>query len=360
MKKRCFLLICMVLIAVVSEVCAQGGIELLGGTNVDRAIVLNNEQFGHLVIGNYENEEKSSKQWQLEGWYSFTAPSNGICTIRVKEYDGKMSWFRLRNRDGEILEKECYGGLGGKGTWGVYTFNVKMGDVYYLNFASNNGNRKWGYMFSVCVGGRHQLGSVEQIVRKETCTEKGSMGYQCELCGEIVVSNTIPAKGHQAGHETLIQEATCLQKGMKGILCSVCGEIMSSTELPLTGHIPGAYVDVRPATCSTEGVRVQYCQTCNATMNTETVAALGHVSEEWRQVRMESCTNTGLREKRCSVCGQVLASEELPMKVHQYSEWTTTVNPTKETEGEQISACLLCGDVRRESVPKIEKFLGIF
>lgn len=359
MKKLGLLLIWMVLVAVAMGVLAQDEIELLGGADMDNSLILSNDQFGRMIVGNYENDVSSPKYWQLEGWYKITVPNSGTCTIRVKEYEDRMSWFRLRDHNGEIIESECYGGWN-SGVWGVFTFDVKAGENYYLSFESNGGQRRWGYRFSVCIGGIHCLENEERVIMPASCTEQGSKGYKCEFCGEYVISCMIPEKGHQPGNEVIIQDATCLKKGVKGIRCNVCSEVISSKEIPEAKHIPGTYIDVRAATCTAEGIRTQYCQTCNATINTETVTALGHAPQEWQRIQIESCKHVGVREKRCAVCDAVLAVEEIPMKGHQYSKWETSVEPTKEIEGKQVRFCTYCGEEQIEIIPKIEKFMGIF
>lgn len=360
MKKKVLLLIELLLILAVIGAVAEGKTELLGGPNIEHAIMLSNLQLGQEIVGNYENKGVSASKAQLEGWYGFKIPSNGTCVIRVRDYNGLICHFNLLDSNRQRLEKDFFGGGFGIKSWKTYTLDAKEGELYYLHFTRNSADIQWGCMFSVCVEGYHKVSSEEKVLQDASCTQQGMTGYQCELCAENIISGTIPPKGHQPGIERILKEANCLQKGEKGVLCSVCNEVISSTEIPMQDHTPGAYVDVQKATCTADGVRAQYCQVCNATLNTEKVLALGHQSGEWKTAVHESCYQAGRREKLCTTCGAILAVEEIPQEEHQYSEWKTILEPTKETEGEQGRICILCGDMQINKIPKIAKFLGIF
>ncbi|MBQ7885884.1 MAG: hypothetical protein IJ313_03220 [Clostridia bacterium] len=360
MKKKVLLLVGLLLIIAAISAAAEGKIELLGGPNMDNAVILSNEQLGQEIVGNYENRGLSASKAQLEGWYGFRISRSGTCVIRVKSYNNLVCHFNLLDSNGQQLEKDFFGGGFGINSWKTYTLNAKEGEMYYLHFTRNSADKQWACMFSVCIDGKHKASASETTIQQATCTQSGTVGYPCELCGEYMISGTIPAKGHQPGIESVLKAANCLQKGEKGILCSVCGEVMSSIEIPMQGHTPGAYVDVQKATCTADGVRAQYCQVCNATLNTEKATAFGHQSGEWRTVAVETCYQAGRREKNCITCGAILAVEEIPQEEHQYSEWKTILEPTKETEGEQGRICVLCGDMQINKIPKIEKFLGIF
>lgn len=360
MKKKALLLVGLLLIVTTISAAAEGKIELIGGPNMDNAVILSNEQLGQEIVGNYENKGLSASKAQLEGWYGFKISRSGKCVVRVKSYNNLVCHFNLLDGNGQQLEKDFFGGGFGINSWKAYALNVEAGEMYYLHFTRNNVDRQWACMFSVCMDEKHKASANETTIQQATCIQSGATGYQCELCGEYMISGTIPAKGHQTGIETIIKEANCLQKGLKGVLCSVCNEVISSTEIPMQDHTPGTYVDVQKATCTADGVRAQYCQVCNATLNTEKVFALGHQSGEWRTVAHESCYQVGCREKNCTICGATLAVEEIPQKEHQYSEWKTILEPTKEAEGEQGRMCIVCGDMQINKIPKIEKFLGIF
>lgn len=358
MKKFVMMLVCIVLIITTVAGNAEGYIEITGGWTMENATVLLNEQVGHVITSYYDNSGKRHKDVQRESWYRVDILQSGICTIRVKDYDCAC-WFDLMDRDGNKLERVCVGSNSNK-AWNAFEIDAKQGEYYYLRFTPNNTPTRWGYMFSICANGKHEIGSTEMIIAEATCTETGMMGYRCELCQTDIASSYLPAKGHQSGAEIIIREATCLQTGEKGKLCKVCGETLSSTEIPLQNHTPGAYVDVKKATCTADGTRAQYCQVCNATMNTETVKAFGHSSMDWKLVQQATCAWEGRSEKRCSTCGFVMEVQETPMLEHQFSDWKVTIEATKQAEGEQCRMCLGCGYIEVEKIPKVQKFLGVF
>lgn len=356
MKRIGLILIMMFLVTMVVGAWAEDKIELLGGFSMDEAVELTDDQFGRQIVGIYDNKGLAAKDAQLEGWYAFSAPETGVCTIRAKAYKGLVTNFRLLNSDGQRMEKEYFEPNEG---WKSYTLNVMKGEKYYLSF-ERGVDLTWACTFSVCAGDKHKIGTVEATLLEPTCTQTGTIGYRCELCGESIVSGIIPAKGHQPGVERILQEADCLQKGKKGVLCSVCNDVISSVEIPMQGHTPDIFVDVLGATCTAGGIRVQYCKVCKATLNTEKVEAYGHRPGEWCKTQMETCAQAGMREKKCEACGVILAMEEVPKTEHQYSGWKVLQNPTKDVEGEQARICSKCGDIQTERIPKIEKFLGVF
>lgn len=112
--------------------------------------------------------------------------------------------------------------------------------------------------------------------------------------------------------------------------------------------------------CTTSGTPVQKCTVCSEILSSQELPATGHTPGEMMVSLEASCLQSGLKEKKCSTCGAVLENEQLPAPGHNYTVWEITSEATRETEGEQRRHCIHCGDTQFQTMPKIEKFLGIF
>ncbi len=203
----------------------------------------------------------------------------------------------------------------------------------------------------------HVPGMWEEL-KPATCTTDGIRKQYCTICNATLGSETVPALGHMPNiRETF---ATCLVAGKKETICATCGEILSIEEGALAAHISGTWIDLNPATCTADGVRVQRCTVCNATITTETVAAFGHRPMAWVVAQEGSCLVAGQRVQKCSDCGVALAEEEIAATGHAWTEWVTDLEATKTYEGSMSRFCTHCGEQQTQTIPKVEKFMGIF
>ena len=75
---------------------------------------------------------------------------------------------------------------------------------------------------------------VENITSEATCTADGSLTRTCQLCG-AVVTEIIPALGHDWGEWTVLEEPTCTGYGSSSHTCQRCGEVENQQVEPL-GH----------------------------------------------------------------------------------------------------------------------------
>ena len=90
------------------------------------------------------------------------------------------------------------------------------------------------------------------------------------------------------------------------------------------------------------------------------IPAHGHQIGEWQVTREETCSRAGQKVKYCTRCNEVMETVLLDALEHRYGEWQITVEPTQDSEGEQRRMCLNCGHYEYQTIPKVEKFLGIF
>lgn len=112
-----------------------------------------------------------------------------------------------------------------------------------------------------------------QTLKEPTCTEAGSEQRVCEVCGEVLETREIAAKGHKDGEWVVTKQATCTEPGEKELHCATCGELFLDVEgeqpadedalaIPALGHKLEQVVAVAP-TIDKEGVEAHYrCTVC--------------------------------------------------------------------------------------------------
>ena len=112
-----------------------------------------------------------------------------------------------------------------------------------------------------------------QTVKEPTCTEAGSEQRVCEVCGEVLETREIAAKGHKDGEWVVTKQATCTEPGEKELHCATCGELFLDAEgeqpadedalaIPALGHKLEQVVAIAP-TIDKEGVEAHYrCTVC--------------------------------------------------------------------------------------------------
>jgi len=113
------------------------------------------------------------------------------------------------------------------------------------------------------------------ITTPATCEADGVVTFKCELCGEILRTEPIPAFGHNyTGAVT--SDATCAKKGVMTYTCSICGDIYTEPiEKDLNNHVGGTYEKViKPATLETDGVMGIYCVGCDELLDTRAIPKL--------------------------------------------------------------------------------------
>ncbi len=169
--------------------------------------------------------------------------------------------------------------------------------------------------------GKHDWEPLSDSVIQPTCTEKGSITYQCARCGQQITEEiaalghewedwvqtkaptceaegeetrvcarthhggcnasekrSIPALGHKWDTGTVTAEPSCTQPGMKVYTCLNDSSHSYQEEIPAKGHTP-AVIPGTPATCTTPGLTDgQKCSVCGAVLQNQTaIAALGHL-----------------------------------------------------------------------------------
>lgn len=217
-----------------------------------------------------------------------------------------------------------------------------------------------------------------QTVKEPTCTEAGSEQRVCEVCGEVLETREIAAKGHKDGEWVVTKQATCTEPGEKELHCATCGEVIKTEAIPATGHA-AMQVSAQDATCTEQGVIEHWaCGTCGKLFADEactvemsqadTVApALGHKLEAVAEAPA-TCEEPGVRAHyACATCGELFLDAEgeqpadedalaIPALGHKL-EQVVAVAPTIDKEGvEAHYRCTVCGELYwdAEGTKKVE------
>ena len=217
-----------------------------------------------------------------------------------------------------------------------------------------------------------------QTVKEPTCTEAGSEQRVCEVCGEVLETREIAAKGHEDGEWVVTKQVTCTEPGEKELHCATCGEVIKTEAIPATGHA-ATHVSAQDATCTERGVIEHWaCGTCGKLFADEactvemsqadTVApALGHKLEAVAEVPT-TCEEPGVRAHyACATCGELFLDAEgeqpadedalaIPALGHKL-EQVVAVAPTIDKEGVDAHyRCTVCGELYwdAEGTKKVE------
>ena len=203
-----------------------------------------------------------------------------------------------------------------------------------------------------------------QTVKASTCTEAGSEQRVCEVCGEVLETREIPAKGHKDGEWVVTKQATCTEPGEKELHCATCGEVIKTEAIPATGRA-AMHVSAQDATCTEQGVIEHWaCGTCGKLFageactvemsQADTVApALGHKLEQVVAVAPTIDKEGVEAHYRCTVCGEFYWDAEGTKKVEHADDLvvekleavTVTLDDCIDLKDDQVSVRLEKGGV---------------
>ena len=184
-----------------------------------------------------------------------------------------------------------------------------------------------------------------QETKAPTCTETGEAQLICDVCGEVLDTQTIAALGHTEAINEAI-DPTCTEPGLsEGKHCSVCNEVLEAQQpVPALGHEEVTDAAVA-ATCTETGLTEgKHCERCNSILVAQqTVPALGH-EEVTDAAVAATCTETGLTEgKHCERCNSILVAQQtVPTLGHKEvtdAAVAATCTATGLTEGKHCSRC---------------------
>lgn len=200
-----------------------------------------------------------------------------------------------------------------------------------------------------------------QTVKEPTCTEAGSEQRVCEVCGEVLETREVAAKGHKDGEWVVTKQATCTEPGEKELHCATCGEVIKTEAIPATGHA-ATHVSAQDATCTERGVIEHWAcgklfadEVCTVEMSqADTVApALGHKLEQVVAVAPTIDKEGVEAHYRCTVCGELYWDAEGTKKVEHADDLvvekleavTVTFDDCIDPKDDQVSVRLEKGGV---------------
>ena len=223
--------------------------------------------------------------------------------------------------------------------------------------------------------------SSDWIISKEvTCTTNGSRYKECEICKEVLESETIISNGHN--YVDTIIEPTCTDMGYTIHVCSGCddnyidsfkdpiihiykgevtkaatckneGEItyscvcgVSYTEpIEKVEHIESDWIVYVDSTCTQKGLKYKECTICKKELETEYINEKEHIESDWIVIQESTCSEKGSRYKECDVCHGIMESEEIELKEHTPSDWIVVKEAICTNPGEKKKECEVCHKV---------------
>ncbi len=133
-----------------------------------------------------------------------------------------------------------------------------------------------------------------------TCEKEGTKGQRCTRCNkEFDVKSSEATGKYTPGDFEITKEPTCTEPGSKQQVCNVCGEILKKETIPAKGHDYDNWQEIEG-----EESCIRKCKTCSFE---ETCEHEDSITTEWNAVNDEQCVCSMF----CTKCGKVL-EEGLP------------------------------------------------
>lgn len=126
-------------------------------------------------------------------------------------------------------------------------------------------NKYLDYQYKKSLTCEHDDVLVSRI--EPTCTEYGSVNYECSKC-HTPKTEALDPLGHQ--YEVVEEvEVICTEDGYKKSVCKVCGEELIENEVKATGHIEAK--EEVPATLFKSGHCTIICSVCGEVLQNEII-----------------------------------------------------------------------------------------
>ena len=140
------------------------------------------------------------------------------------------------------------------------------------------------------------------------------------------------------------QEPTCNTPGIRQSTCVACDNVITE-EIPATGHNLSDWIVEKEATCGEDGKEIQTCSECTVTYYRK-IPATGHIVDSWETTTRATCAQSGERKGFCSSCEQEV-TEELPQLEHSYGVETHLSGNIVFGPRVYEHTCLSCGYVEQ-------------
>ncbi len=213
-------------------------------------------------------------------------------------------------------------------TSGVYYLRIK--DDYYSN-----------KNYSFCLKEKHDCNGTFKTIIAPTCMEVGEQKKQCDVCGDILDTKSIPATGHTCNNWIIDQDATCTKTGKRHAVCAVCGESVYE-DITMIPHAYGSWEVAKEPTCHNGGSQTKTCTKCGKA-ETEALAQLTHQFGEWQITKDATCDYAGVEECTCLLCGD-RENKTIAQLVHEYGSWEIISGSKLIPPIIKEKRCVYCGD----------------
>ena len=299
-----------------------------------------------------------------------TAESNNLMYLEeMPEEAQSPDWIAPKVKDGALQLTDGYSfyTMNSTKTGKLYTITFKVKDdaaigkttlTYDGEFSHYTGIQGFDTYGTSCspleiqVLCSHESVS-ENVIKEATCTEEGQKQIICDICHEVVDTQTIAKKAHQPGEWEVEKEATCTEDGTKVQKCTVCQTVVNTETIPALGHTHETEEITKEATCTEAGEKKYTCTRCGEDI-TEEIPALGHTYDTAVVTKEATCTEAGEKKYTCTRCGEVV-TEEIPALGHN-GEWVTVKEATETEKGLMRNICKVCNSVLEEKeIPVIQK-----
>ncbi len=296
----------------------------------------------HLVV--------STSQYSVLGNMSNLAFSGAAQATAGQDYAATIS-----NNGGCSLPADINVSVGGinltRGS-NTYTYDAWSGQVVI------KGNAITGDIIISAVATTHQWGQNNVVVVGPSCTNQGTQGKYCTVCGMTTGGSSVAATGHKFVNYVSNGDATCYKEGTKTAKCSNYGCSATHTITDTgskTGHTStGKRVNVKMATCLEEGYTGDLLCECGEVMRYgQKIVKTGH-TEMVTGVQKPSCIVDGYTgDTVCRYCDTVIAKGTVieALEEHNYGEWTTVLEATDMKVGRKERVCAMCGIKESELIP---------
>ncbi|MGN1194125.1 MAG: leucine-rich repeat domain-containing protein, partial [Acutalibacteraceae bacterium] len=245
--------------------------------------------------------------------------------------ENRSGWFKFI----PTVEKSYYVGYQTDSTdyisYGYSVYNSEMeysadhkytdksftaGEIYYIYYSFSSSDLPDDLTISVKCRFQHEYAETSRI--EPTCTEAGTVVYNCTVCNEEKTESIDPL-GHDYSTEWTIDiQPDCINEGSKSHHCSRCDSKTDITVVPALGHDMGEYVQTKAPTCTAKGSEKSTCSRCSY-YETRDIDPLGHdYSTEWTIDKQPTCTLDGSKSHHCSRCDSKADVTVIPADGHSY------------------------------------------
>ena len=200
----------------------------------------------------------------------------------------------------------------------------------------------------------HQEFRSDRECEEPTCENSGKNVYRCEICGDVLRTETVPALGHNWGDWEIQAEATCLEAGVEIRTCMRCNKATDTRTISPKGHAWSSWTVTKAATCADDGEQTRTCSACGK-QETQTISKNNaHQFGEWTVTKAATCSEDGVQTRSCSVCGKQESNIIPKTGEHSWSNWTVSKEPTCLMTGMKTRKCTVCGKTENSYVDKQE------